>query len=213
MRHFVLLGVLVISTLVYLGHPTQTHAVRYTSCDACGLCVNSDGTYKKNAAGEEVIPQAWAACVRCLYNPTLPAVGTSPGDFKTFVDAHKAETLQIPDRVSGSVGSGEPPKPLSGKYFTQLGCFDIGSEFDNPNISSSFIGSLLSIIQGIAGAVGFVYLLYGIFLVLTSRGDVVKLKSGQQAIIWAIAGTIFTILAVFVVRFVAVDLLRIPGIQ
>ncbi|MEI6327317.1 MAG: hypothetical protein WCO78_04355 [Candidatus Roizmanbacteria bacterium] len=201
--------------LLFLINPQRVFAVRYASCDACGLCVNSDGTFKKNKAGEDVIPQGWPSCAKCLYT----GVTWAPGDtLSDVVNANKDKTLKIIDVTITSVPprtvpGTDPPQTISGKYFTQLGCFDIGSEFDNPNISSSFIGSLLSIIQSVTGAVGFLYLLYGAFLVLTSRGDVVKLKSGQQAVIWAIIGTIFTILAVFVVRFVAVDLLRIPGIQ
>ena len=206
---------IVVFTLLLLGQPSQVGASRYASCDACGLCVNSNGTYKKNRADEDVIPQVWPSCAQCLYEGVTWAPGAT---LLEIVNANKDKTLKIIDTtVAGPpirvIPGKDPPRTIPGKYFTQLGCFDIGSEFDNPNISSSFIGQLLSIIQGIAGAAGFIYLLYGVFLVLTSRGDVVKLKSGQQAIIWAILGTIFTILAVFVVRFVAVDLLRIPRIQ
>ncbi len=215
MRHIVVWGGLVIVAMFLLVYPPQAQAVRYASCDACGLCVNPDGSYKmdKGNPAKPVIPQAWPACARCLYG--IDTEG--PTDLAAFVDAKKDSTLAIEDtvdEVSGKTTPGQnPPPTIPGKYFTQLGCFDIGSEFDNPNISASVISQLLTIIQGVTGAIGFIYLLYGIFLILTSQGDVVKLNAGRQAVIWAIVGTVFTILAVFVVRFVAVDLLRIPGIQ
>lgn len=219
------------------------HAKRYASTDLCGLTIEPhdpngpvtgrDWDFKRHKVakgstelGKPVIPQAWPACVKCLYDvpKTFPATVSSEEALEALVIANIDKTLAIeqPEPKPGeenapvNTDTGLPPAPKTGVYYTQFGCFDLGgegSEYENPNVSANVIKRLLTMIQGVTGAIGFAYFVYGAFLVLTSQGSVDKVKAGKDAIKHAILGTIFTILSVFIVQFIAGTLLAIPGIQ
>ena len=219
------------------------HAKRYASTDLCGLTIEPhdpngpvtgrDWDFKRHKVakgstelGKPVIPQAWPACVKCLYDvpKTFPATVSGVEALEALVIANIDKTLAIeqPEPKPGeenapvNTDTGLPPAPKTGVYYTQFGCFDLGgegSEYENSNVSANVIGRLLTMIQGVTGAIGFAYFVYGAFLVLTSQGSVDRVKAGKDAIKNAILGTVFTILSVFIVQFIAGTLLAIPGIQ
>ncbi len=225
-----------------MGIPTA-HAKRYASTDLCGLTIEPhdpqgpvtgrDWDFKRHkvakdsaSLGKPVIPQAWAACVKCLYDvpKTFPASVSGEEALEALVISNIDYTLAIqeptpkPGEPAAPVitDTGLPPAPKTGTYYTQFGCFDLGgegSEYDNPNVSANVIGRLLTMIQGVTGAIGFAYFVYGAFMVLTSQGNVDRVKAGKDAIKNALLGTIFTILSVFIVQFIASTVLAIPGIQ
>jgi len=89
---------------------------------------------------------------------------------------------------------------------TALGCIPI----DTP---TNFVGWLLPNMIGVVGGIAFLLMLYGGFIIITSSGDPEKVKAGQETITSAIAGLLFAIFSLFLLRLIGVDILRIPGIN
>ena len=131
------------------------------------------------------LPSTWEKCRQCLYpnaNPT-PTIG---------------DTLRITDPSSNS-----GPTPYPGKAFTGIGCIKTAP--------SEATQTFLNIIFSIAGSIAFLVLLYGAFVIATSQADVERLNYGRRLIRGAIIGLIITLSSVFIVKFMASGILRIPG--
>ncbi|MBI4067420.1 hypothetical protein HY407_03480, partial [Candidatus Gottesmanbacteria bacterium] len=64
---------------------------------------------------------------------------------------------------------------------------------------------------GIAGAIAFLYFLYGAFLILTSMGNPEKVNEGREIMTSSVAGLLLIIFSVLIMRIAAVDILRVPG--
>jgi hypothetical protein len=119
---------------------------------------------------------------------------------------------QTIDKCGGAEGSDNNPADyneckecLSKKdhKWTVVGC-----------ISSSpggFTQSTLRILMSIVGGLSFLALLYGGGLLLTSRGNPEKLESGKGVIVKAIIGLFLTLFAVFILRFIGIEILSLPG--
>jgi hypothetical protein len=88
---------------------------------------------------------------------------------------------------------------------TALGCIP-------PDIDK-FAPWFLQIIFGIAGGIAFLLMVYGFILMATSSGDEKKLQGAKETVTSAITGLLVSIFALFLFRLVAVDILKIPGIN
>lgn len=89
---------------------------------------------------------------------------------------------------------------------TAIGCIPI----DTPtNFIQWFLPNLLMIVGGIA----FLMMIFGGFQIITAGGDPQKVKAGQQMFSSAIAGLLFAIFSLFILRLVGVQILRIPDLQ
>lgn len=91
---------------------------------------------------------------------------------------------------------------------TAIGC--ISTEVTG---AGSFFEDVIQIIVGIGGGLALLLMLYGIFIVTTSAGIPDKLKEGKEIITSAISGLIFIILSVFLLNFIGINILGIPGLQ
>lgn len=89
---------------------------------------------------------------------------------------------------------------------TAIGCIPIDSGI-------SFVEWFLPRLLGIMGGIAFLLMLYGAFLMITSSGDADKVKAGQETITSALAGLIFAIFALFILRLVGIEILEIPGLK
>lgn len=87
--------------------------------------------------------------------------------------------------------------------WTALGCISF-----NPQ---DFISDFLSISIGIAGGIALLLMIYGSFLISTSAGDPKKAEEGKEIITGTIAGLLFIIFSVFLLKLIGVDILQIPG--
>ncbi len=87
---------------------------------------------------------------------------------------------------------------------TAVGCINVS----NP---SSFITSILKIALGIGGGIAFFLMILGIFQIITSLGDPAKLNTGKELIWSAIAGLLMIIFSVFLLQFIGVQVLKLPG--
>jgi len=88
---------------------------------------------------------------------------------------------------------------------TALGCV--------PYTIQGFSTWLMNILFGIAGGISFLLMIYGFILVGTSNGDDKKLQGAKETITSAITGLLVSIFALFIFRLIAVDILKIPGLN
>lgn len=71
---------------------------------------------------------------------------------------------------------------------------------DIPTDITSFAGRVLAIAIGIAGGIALILLVFGSIRVLTSSGDQQRLAGGRDTIVAAIAGLLFLIFSVLILR-------------
>lgn len=156
-------------------------AARFAACDLCGYCP------------PDKLPSTWASCKACLY-PAASANATSKS------------TLKI-DPITNT-----GPTPQPGRQYTVIGCIktDLAS-FNQEGAAASVVQVLLNIIFSLIGGIGFLYLMYGSFIVLTSQAEPEKLNYGKRLIVGAVVGVIFSLLSAFIVNFIASGILKIPG--
>lgn len=88
---------------------------------------------------------------------------------------------------------------------TALGCIPIDPQ--------KFVGWLLPILFGITGGIAFLLMVYGFIMVATSSGDEKKVQGAKETITSAVIGLIVSVFALFLLRLIAVDVLKIPGIN
>ena len=87
---------------------------------------------------------------------------------------------------------------------TALGCVPVEAK--------AFATWLLSIMLGVGGGVAFLLMIYGFVVIMTSNGDPKVIQGGKETITSAVTGLLVIIFAVFILRLIAVDILKIPGI-
>ncbi len=88
-------------------------------------------------------------------------------------------------------------------YWTVAGCLSTKPE--------KFVQSILSIVFAVSGGLAFMAFLAGSAMVLTSGGDPGKLNNGKSIIVSSVFGLLLILFSIFLLRFVGVEILRIPG--
>ena len=91
---------------------------------------------------------------------------------------------------------------IEGNYWTVAGCWSTKPEL--------FVKSILSIVFGISGGLAFLAFIGGSIMVLTSSGDPEKLNNGKSIVVSSIFGLLLIVFSVFLLRFVGVEILRLP---
>lgn len=119
-------------------------------------------------------------------------VGDGGKEFQECVKCFGGETLP-----KGSDGL-----PVSGVW-TGIGCV--------PTESQGLVGSLLRLGLGLAGGIVVLMIVAAGFMLATSSGEPNKIKEAKEMVTAAIIGLLFVIFSVIIMRFITVDLLRIPG--
>ncbi|MEO6508573.1 MAG: pilin [Patescibacteria group bacterium] len=158
---------------------------RHATCDACGYCPDSYPTP----------PTKWPACATCLYGPDFAAAG-----------AESKKTLEIDEE------SNTPLQPAQGHYYSVFGCIKTDlSDFTQTGAAQSLVQLLLNAIFGISGGVAILYIIYGSYVLMTSRAEPEKLAYGKRVLIGAVIGLVFALTSVFVVNLLANNILGIPG--
>lgn len=91
----------------------------------------------------------------------------------------------------------------SGGLWTGVGCVPY-------NDSTETVRAILTIGLGIAGGAVVLMTLAGAFLITTSQGDPKRVDEGKSLITSAVAGILFIIFSVTILRFIGVNILRLP---
>lgn len=129
------------------------------------------------------VPSTWEKCVKCIY-PDLAAGGVAPDPLTNV-------TLM------------NVPTPNPDKYYTMLGCLST-----DPAV---FTTQIAQVVFSLIGGIAFLYLIYGAGILITSRSDPDKLSQGKRIVFGALAGLLFVLFSTFIIRFIAVNMLRVPG--
>ena len=90
------------------------------------------------------------------------------------------------------------------KYWTVVGCLSTKP--------AEFVGPILNIIFSVSGGLAFLAFIGGSAMILTSSGDPEKLNNGKSIVVSSIFGLLLIIFSIFLLRFVGIDILRIPGL-
>lgn len=180
---------------VFAANTVRVMAQEFAVSDACGYSKNTraDPNDALSVKTEYIIPEGWEACRKCLYPATTNA--NNP-------DAK--ETVKI------DPASGRAPTPAIGRYQTAIGCISTAN-FRSFGSAGGLVQPMLNVLFGVSGGIAFIYIIYGSFTVLTSQADPEKLNHGKRIIIGSIVGLIFSASAVFIINFVANNILKIPG--
>ena len=88
---------------------------------------------------------------------------------------------------------------------TALGCIPVRMD--------SFAAWLLPFIFGIAGGISFILMVYGFISLALSQGDPKAVQGAQETITSAITGLLVSIFSIFLLRLIAVGILKIPGLN
>ena len=87
---------------------------------------------------------------------------------------------------------------------TALGCIDVS------NVNALTV-SILKLGIGIGGGIAFLLMLLAVFMIMTSAGDPKRLQAGQELITSALMGLLLIIFSVFLLQFIGITVLGIPG--
>lgn len=88
---------------------------------------------------------------------------------------------------------------------TDLGCL--------PQDSTKFTALIYGWGLGIVGGVAMIYIIYGGYLVLSSKGNDIQLKKGKDYIVGSIAGILLAVLGFTIYQIIAADILKIPNFK
>lgn len=91
------------------------------------------------------------------------------------------------------------------RVYTALGCVPV--EVDK------FVAWLLPYVFGIAGGIAFLLMVGGFIQISASKGDPKTVQAAKETISSALIGLLVCIFSIFILRLIAVDILRIPGMN
>jgi hypothetical protein len=90
--------------------------------------------------------------------------------------------------------------------WTAIGCITTSDP-------QAFVTWLLGAAIGLAGGLAILLIIFGGFLIILSTGDPQRLQTGKEILGSAIIGLIVIIFAVFLLRIIGVEILKIPGFE
>jgi hypothetical protein len=100
---------------------------------------------------------------------------------------------------SGGSGFGSGRNPCGATCQTAFGPIPVNLK--------GFSTQILSVATGIAGGIAFILMVIGAIRILTSQGDPKNVAGGREMIVAAVAGLLFLIFSVILLRFVGINLL------
>jgi len=93
-----------------------------------------------------------------------------------------------------------------GKLYTALGCIPL-------DIGVFVKETLFQLMLGIAGFIALMCIIYSAFQIQTSAGNAEKIKKAQELLTSCIMGLMLITFSVFILKFIGVDILKIPGFR
>ncbi|MCL5433018.1 MAG: pilin [Patescibacteria group bacterium] len=88
---------------------------------------------------------------------------------------------------------------------TDLGCI--------PTDPVKFVSKFYGMGLGLIGGVSLLFIIYGGYLIMTSRGNPSQLNEGKSFIFYAIIGLVLAIFGFAFIQLLAADILQIPGFK
>lgn len=77
--------------------------------------------------------------------------------------------------------------------------------------TNEFLTSILKWATGVGSGIAFLLMLYAGFMIMTAAGNPERIKAGQELLTSAVAGLILLIFAVFILKFIGVDILGLDA--
>ena len=93
----------------------------------------------------------------------------------------------------------------AGEIATDLGCF--------PNTPLGFAVKFYGYGLGFIGGIALLSLIWGGYIILTSRGDPQRVNNGKSYIFYAIIGLLLAIFGFVFIQTIVVDILRVPNFK
>lgn len=114
-------------------------------------------------------------------------------------------SLVLAQSPSPSPASSPSPYPSPTCVDTDLGCIS-----QDP---ARFASQLYGIGLGFIGTVGVLFIIYGGYLILASKGDHTQLARGRSYIVSAIIGIVLAISGFAFYHIIAADIVKLPGFK
>lgn len=146
--------------------------------------------------------ERYANCDQCGLCQLDGVIQPTPGRYENcrkclYPGTRGLETLRIVPDVN------TPPTPYLNRSYTMMGCLSTDS--------GEFTVQMSRLFFSIVGGIAFLFLLYGAATVATSQANPEKLNHGKRIVYGAIVGLLFVLFSTFIIRFIAVNVLKIPG--
>ena len=87
--------------------------------------------------------------------------------------------------------------------WTAIGCITT-----NPN---SLLTEIIGLGMGVAGGIAFLLILFGGLQIMTSAGNPEQLNAGRELVSSAVTGLLIIIFSIFLLRFIGINIIGIPG--
>jgi hypothetical protein len=178
-----------VRTLTYTGQPYARCACLLPVAEGSRACGESCG---RNQDCAPECPYCWTAQGSPVCRDGPPGPGSASSSQFVFCDE-----------------SGNPvnePVEDNERIYTAIGCVPIGS---NTALASFFLRWAI----GIGGGIAFIMIVYSGFLIISSAGNPQRLQAGKELLFAAISGLLLMLFSVFILRFIGVSVLEIPGIN
>lgn len=158
---------------------------------------DDSGEYKRNLCGKSCsdnpkrCEDSSGGCTICTYryNPLLTKAQSWHCEKPEAKEAEKTEGL---------------PKEQQAK--------EAGDKLDVSELAPQ-INKIVNYSMGIGGIIAFLLIVFGGFQIILSAGNPERVKAGKEMITSAIAGLLLIIFAVFILRLIGYDILKIPGFK
>jgi hypothetical protein len=155
---------------------------------------------------EDTTPPEESTCKNigesCINNPCCGNLVCAPNIDSSTPICQQCEDVYSAEECGGFTVNENLSCDGEGSINTAVGCISI------TNITS-FLTTTTLFALGIGGGIFILVFSYGAFLIMTSEGDPRKYKTGQEIIVSAIAGVIFMIFAVLIIKIFKIDLFGI----
>ena len=90
-----------------------------------------------------------------------------------------------------------------GETATEIGCV--------PNNPVGFVQFFYNWGLGLIAVVALLFLMYGSYVLMTSKGNPEMVARGRSFFFYAIVGLLFAAFGIFIIRLITVDVLKVPG--
>lgn len=152
----------------------------------------------------------------------IPQIFERPGSFTVALNVYNSitksgyENSELPEEQENPVA---PPTVDPGGNSNSSGFFPESCGVESlatalgciPYTREAFVSALLSFIVGISGAIALVVMLMATIQIMTASADAKKLEAGRDLFFSAVAGLLFLIFSVSLLRLVAGDIIKLPG--
>lgn len=206
------------------------------SCPSKIACVNPNAP--TNTVTPPPAPNVNDPCYKyTLTNPSLMYCGNgAPCQAGYYCQADQSEQIVITGCTGKCVRTPTPPSTGT-SVITACGVVPTGTQRDNCNLCvdpknngapnatpgvwtaigcittdpNNLLSTILRFALGIAGGIAFVLILFGGLQIMTSAGNPEQLNGGRELITSAIIGLIIVLFSVFLLQFIGINIIGIPG--